>query len=214
MPPTEAAPRGVVARYVGRYGPHQKDRSSAQELTFDDETRPAQINAAARSATILVIDDPMSYPWELIEPTITAPLVVDATRCSASDCAALEPVLRGLTEADTILDPTHDLAHRCATRSTTPEPTEWNELHATKQAVFAEREILARIEREIGEHRVVHSVTPSSISAVDGGFAAFVSDIEDRSNVTFAGVWGVRAAPGSPLRCGLVAFAPASDPSV
>jgi hypothetical protein len=107
-------------------------------------------------AEIGYIDDPMSFPWELLHSGgAETPLVVDVSACSQEQMLALRPALGWLSSADTLHNATtpddaatQRLARILGVRSQAPEPTEWESLRRTKRLDQCEDAILERARRE------------------------------------------------------------------
>ncbi len=92
-------------RYAGRSG--------------DDDATPGRlIVARVRAADVAYIDDPLSFPWELLdERSRSCPLVIDLSDCTPDALVALRPALGALTEHDLITkrsDPGSPAAERFA----------------------------------------------------------------------------------------------------
>lgn len=92
-------------RYAGRFG--------------DDDSTPGQVIVSrVAAADIAYIDDPLSFPWELLdEHARSCPLVVDVSDCTPDALAALRPALSVLTEHDIVThssDPNSPVAERLA----------------------------------------------------------------------------------------------------
>lgn len=192
----------IVCRYVGR------SHSDPHAGGLDDTVGPAALLDALRHATIGIIDDPMSFPWDSVDLEQTPALIVDASRCSAADVTALLPVLDGLTEMDTVIDPadpsTPAISTRAGTRTVAPSQTGWAGLTNQKRILLAERRILRRVERELGDAAIVHRVDPRAQQSL----ATHLASLADSNNATAVGVWGVRSGPGAPVHHGLAVFSP------
>lgn len=210
------------ARYVGRLP------NSGTDL--DDSAHGPGILTAVEAADIAYIDDPMSFPWELITTPPRTPLVIDAADCSADQLSGLRPALSHLNGSDTILN-APKLAQQLGVRSTTPAPESIIDLARAKSLDVIESSIIARLGSEwhalvVDYDDIVSSNvraqtwndTPNALGAavvvrVPGavirtnpqGMAALASElISQVDGSQLVDVWGVRAAPGDVVDRGLV----------
>lgn len=108
------------------------------------------------AAAVAYIDDPLSFPWELLDPdSLSCVFVIDVSGCSQDDLIALRPALPPLTAHDTICsrsDPQRPATRRFAelVGANTTEPTEASTslLRRHKQVEQAEASILKRAHNE------------------------------------------------------------------
>ena len=112
---------------------------------------PSIISALARS-DLGLIDEPMSFPWELVTDSISCPLVLNVAGCTNDQLTALRPALSSLTSFDTIIDRSNSastsakrLAEILGVRDTEPDASELIELQRAKQLGLAEQAILDRL---------------------------------------------------------------------
>lgn len=75
----------------------------AGRLDGGDSTPGQTLVSRLNSADIAYIDDPISFPWELIDVrSESCPLVIDISECTADALTALVPVLSNITEYDIV----------------------------------------------------------------------------------------------------------------
>ena len=198
-----------VVRYVGRHA------TADDRTAFDDETLPATLAAALASAKVLLIDDPMSFPWDSLDADLPQVLVIDTTRCIYEDFMALNPALDHLTPADTILDPPrlirrhpYPLSENRKTRSVAPDEKEWDTLFREKQLHRSDRAIRERATREVGADAVLHRITTDDLTRSGRSMAEYLDALSAESDAEVVGVWGVRTEPGAPLNHGWAVFEP------
>ena len=132
-------------RYTGRFG--------------DDDSTPGQdiVSQIAR-ADIAYIDDPLSFPWELLDDAaLSCPLAIDLSGCDPDALVALRPAIPVLTEYDTITkrdDPAGPIAARfahlvgAAHGSAADLDASGGEAKALKTMQMSEERILRRTRRE------------------------------------------------------------------
>ncbi|MGI9608343.1 MAG: hypothetical protein ACR2P0_19595 [Acidimicrobiales bacterium] len=82
-----------VARYTGRLG---------GAGVADDLPGPATV-ATLFESDLVVVADPLSFPWQFLDPDTATPMVVDLRACSEDDLVALRVVLPVLTPADRLV---------------------------------------------------------------------------------------------------------------
>lgn len=139
-----------VLRYTGRLGgttiaPGDHDDSAAGPAVISDVQR----------ADLALIDDPMSFPWELMATSSDTPLVLDISSCSADQITALRPALVHLTAHDSIVDRSGmnqsaaQLLNRAlGTRATEPSRADMPQLCTAKRLHIDESAILRRARTE------------------------------------------------------------------
>lgn len=140
-----------TVQYVGRAAPtpHHINHD-----LLDDATSGHDVLTAVATADVVAIDDPMSFPWELVEQAPPALLVVDIGACSPDQRLALLPALIHLRRQDAIIDHTtpstaaDSFATLLDVRSTRPSQEEVVELKAAKALDIVEAAIVRRLESE------------------------------------------------------------------
>ena len=201
-------PTDRICRYVGRNGvPEGADHSNV----FDDTVHAATLKDALALATVLLIDDPLSFPWNSIDPDLVQVLVIDTRTSTADDLVALTPVLCWVTPVDTILDPPESIAPLSAdlqSRSSVPVEDEWDGLYDQKQLHRRDLSIRNFAEAEIGKHVILHRISITDLSESGQGMADHLADLGEQSSGELVGIWGVRTEPGAPLHHGWAAFEP------
>lgn len=206
-------PSDVICRYVGR----SHDDAGSEPNTFDDpnsfdDTVLARtLHDSLASATVLMIDDPMSFPWNSIDPDLPQLLVIDARDCSSDDLAALRPVLRALTPADTIIGPAGlepALSAEFGSRAEPPSEDDAPRLLAEKHLHRQDRRIRDEVLAEIGDDAILHRIAIDGVAASGISMGEHLAALADELGADLAGVWGVRAQPGAPVHHGWAAFAP------
>ncbi len=135
-----------VLRYTGRLG-----GSTIAPGDHDDSAAGPALLADIEKADVALIDDPMSFPWELMDTAADTPLVLDIGSCSTDQINALRPALVHLTEHDSIVDRSGtnqraaELLNRAlGTRPTEPSRADMPKLCVAKRIHIAETTILRR----------------------------------------------------------------------
>jgi len=135
-------------RYCGRYAIDNGPPAEGTTL-LSDQTHPRELASMVDRASVVRIDDPLSFPWTSFTPVPATPFVVDISACNDEDLAALAPVLQELTEYDSILaGPDHSAGRRLSraigVRTVAPEAHELADLRHNKLLDQRERETIAR----------------------------------------------------------------------
>lgn len=200
----------VVTTYSGRSGQTGlSDLTTAQELEF-----------AIRGTDVLVIRDPLSFPWEWFEETpIRCPIVLDVGACSDADIVALAPAVTGLTASDRISGAPATVAALCETLGL---PNIWTDIElddGADMATFAagsQRSKLADVEQA----RIITRLAEDDdliIRVIDGdqlrtnrsGFPALVEQISnDLDGAIVDTIWGIHPEPGTPVERAVLALRP------
>ncbi len=203
-----------ACHYVGRFGGDARpaqllqlptfNRDGTLDVAFEDDVLPATLLAAMTAVDMVIIHDPLSFPWNSIDVDIPTPIIVDASRCCTNDLNALYPVLSTLTEADTLLLPAPPSPNAVpplpesvpAMRSEVPTPKDWAALCTQKQLHRFDQRIHDRAAREVGAHVLLHRLDHSDFTSSDHEMPAVLAEIENSMNARLVGLWGVRTAPG------------------
>ena len=125
----------TVVAYRGR-GERRERRPSAK-FEFDDSAHGPTLCEHIGRARAAFIEDPLSFPWDSLDPRTVTPLIVDVSTCSEDDLAALRPALDVLGANDTIVtgDPQQAgrrLALALGVRTTEPTSDELSQLRERK----------------------------------------------------------------------------------
>lgn len=220
---------GAFVAYLGR----TEDVDREGWVCFNDAAPLRALTDALHNATQVRVEDPLSFPWEVIGP-IDAPLTIDLSSCDLLDLAALDTVFDALTPGDSIEcdDPA---VQRFVEARFRPAGTTLDERRLAKQRARSQHHIIETIRRdadargdtitcveadraalEMERDDALRGATspPTTwiiqfagemITGTTDGFVQLVTRTVGERPVTVVGVWGQRPAPGAPLDGAIVA---------
>ncbi len=200
----------TVTTYAGRSGvAGLSDLTTAQDLDF-----------AIRGSDALVINDPLSFPWEwFTDAPIRCPIILDVGTCTEDDVVALTPVLTCLTASDRVLGEPTTAAALCQTLCL---PNIWSDLDLdidveiatfaakagrSKLADVEEAMIIRRLSKD--DDLIIRIIDGDQLRSARSGFATLVQQISDELNgAAVDTVWGIHPEPGTPVERAVLAFRP------
>jgi len=166
----------------------------------------------------LVINDPLSFPWEWFRDTpIRCPIILDVGTCTEDDVVALAPVLTGLTTSYRVLGEPTTVAALCETLGL---PNIWSDpdLDIATFAATAGRSKLADVEEALIVKRlskddglIIRIIDGDQLRGARAGFATLVQQISDElDGAVVDTVWGIHPEPGTPVERAVLALRPGS----
>ncbi len=187
---------------------------------LSDLTTARELELAVHGSDVLVILDPMPFPWEWFSETpIRCPIILDIGACSADDMVALTPALTDLTASDRILGDSAAVAALCLTLGL---PNIWSDidlnddLDIARFAASSGRSKLIDVEEALIVRRlseddelIIRIVDEAELRGARPGFAALVQQIsEGLGGAVVDTVWGIHPEPGTPVERAVLALRP------